>query len=136
DAIRAGGRESTRTRFEETARGWQIQPPTNQGGDRDHAALLSELTVVRDNIARLSDRPFVFLLETSEKLIASEDHQPLVDRKTVTLLKHAGDRAAVYTTGAFLGLRNALVLTASKLGQIPPWLSRDNAALHLFTGPR
>src|SRR5262249_5434730 len=65
-----------------------------------------------------------------------EDHQPLVDRKTVTLLKQAGERAAVYTTGAFMGLRNALVLTASKLGQIPPWLYRDNPAFQLVTVPR
>jgi energy-coupling factor transporter ATP-binding protein EcfA2 len=136
DSVRPVSAGTSRSAFGECPRGYQIQPPSNEGGDRDYKALISELLIVRDSIGTQRDRPFAFVLELSEKLISSEDNQPLIDRKTAALLKQAGERAAVYTTDRLVGVRNALVLTASKLGQIPPWVYRDNPAFQLITVPR
>lgn len=128
DSARSVSGGASRSAFPQGPRGYQIQPPRNDGGDQDYRALIQELLIVRDCIGTQRDRPFAFVLELSEKLISSEDNQPLIDRKTAALLKQAGERAAVYTTDRLVGVRNALVLTASKLGQIPPWVYRDNPA--------
>jgi len=106
--------------------------PSNTGGDQDVQALVSELMLVRDLIAREATAPFAFVLELAEKLVSSEDNQTLVDRKVVSILMQTAERARVFYGGSFSGMRNSLILVASKLGQIPPWLYRENPGFELI----
>jgi hypothetical protein len=62
----------------------------------------------------------------AEKLVAAGDNQSAAERSLLLVLDHAAVDAHRHLSGRRAGMRNALVLVASSLAQIPPWLYRDH----------
>lgn len=85
-------------------------------------ALHAIRNVLRDAVSELAVAQIVF----SEKLVTPGENQTAAERSLLLVLDHAAEEAYRHLSGRRAGMRNGLVLVASSLGQVPPWLYRDH----------
>ena len=102
--------------------------PSEQGGQRTpqaplHVAPHVALASARRVLAEESSASSV-VIDLADRVFAEQ--QPAEERGLLVTMQLVMDEAARHTTGTQAGMRNALILVAPVLGQIPTWLYREH----------
>ena len=69
-------------------------------------------------------QPSSLVLDLADRMFAEQ--QPADERALLVSIQMVMQEAARHTTGALAGMRNALVMVAPVLGQVPAWLYREH----------
>ncbi len=88
------------------------------------------LHAIRVTLAQ-TDVSAAAVIDFSDKLVGDPERQIDAERLLMVQLKKAIREAAYITAGSLAGRKNALVIVASQLGAVPPWLYQDEPFLAL-----
>lgn len=80
------------------------------------------------------DEPAAVVFDFSDKLVTGDEHQQADERHVMVQLGLITSEARrIQSTATMAGMRNAVVLVASNLGQVPAWLYRDNPLFYVIS---
>lgn len=89
------------------------------------------LPALRTALSSCQDECCAAVFEFADKLLPGGEGQAAEERQLLVLLDRALSEALRHSEGDRVGARNALILCAPSLGQVPPWLYRDNPFIHV-----
>jgi energy-coupling factor transporter ATP-binding protein EcfA2 len=80
------------------------------------------------------DEPAAVVFDFSDKILTGDQHQPADERRLLVRLGQiTSEGRRISRPGPMAGMRNAVVLVASNLGQLPAWLYRDHPLFHVIS---
>ena len=89
-------------------------------------ALWTALERARALLAYTGQGSSACVFHLADKFMGPGENQSPDERSQLVLVSRVAEGASLHTTGPQTGMRNALVLVAPAIGQIPAWLYRDN----------
>lgn len=83
-----------------------------------------------------SEAPCAFIVRFADKLVTGPEHHQMTERQCLVSLAAALESASFIERPPLTGRRNALVLVASHLGDVPPWVYQSSPFVSVVPVPR